>query len=108
MPFLIKQGDTRPNLEFVLWQAGKTARLDVTGATVSIVARAKGGTVMAFKRACVITDAANGVGYYAWQVADTAANGSYEYEFEIAWPGGALQTVPVDSYLEFVVVDDIG
>ena len=39
---------------------------------------------------------------------DTATNGNWEYEFEITWLDGNIQTVPSDSYLDLIIVDDIG
>lgn len=61
-----------------------------------------------FKSTCVITDAPNGRIEYRWAGTDTSVNGQFSYEFEILWPNAEVQTVPADSYLTLVVVDDLG
>jgi hypothetical protein len=111
MAFSIKQGDTVPNIPFQVFQPDGVTPANLTGATVRIVVRTKGGnnaTPVLFKKPCVLTSAATGVGYYDWETGDTSAAGAFEYEFEITYGDGEIQTVPVDSYLDLVIVDDIG
>jgi hypothetical protein len=107
--FKIKQGDTRPNLPWQIFQSDGVTPLSLAAATsVSIVVRPKAGGAMTFKSACSILDAAQGSGIYDWSTGDTATSGDFHYEFEILWNNGDVQTVPVDGYFDLVVVDDIG
>jgi hypothetical protein len=107
--FKMKQGDTRPNLPFQMFQPDKVTPLSLAAATsVSIAVRPKNDVTMTFKKACVITDVDLGTGYYDWDVGDTAIAGNFQYEFEIVWNNGDIQTVPVDGYFDLVIVDDIG
>lgn len=108
MAFTIKQNDTLPNLYFQLFQADKVTPLNVTGATIAIAVRGVSDGLLLFKSPCVLDDAANGLGYYDWAVADTATAGNFQYEFEITWASGDVQTVPVEGYFDLVIVDDIG
>lgn len=109
MAFKIKQGDTRPNLPFQIFQPDQVTPLDLSAVdTISIVVRPKSGGVMTFKKECTITDVALGKGIYDWETGDTATVGDFQYELEILWVNGDVQTVPVDGYFDLVVVDDIG
>lgn len=116
MAFRIKQNDTLPNLPFQIFKPDGTTPQDLTDATsVNIVVRTKGAApnaAPAFKKPCTLLDQAvaenEGWGFYDWVAADTAVAGNFEYEFEIVWSDGEIQTVPVDSYLDLVIVDDIG
>jgi hypothetical protein len=116
MAFTIKQNDTLPNLPFKIFQPdGITAQNLSNVEEINIVVRTKGGTPaspVTFKKPCVILDqgvpANVGWGYYNFDPSDTATPGSYEYEFEIEWDDGNIQTVPVTGYLDLVIVDDIG
>lgn len=111
MAFRIKQGDTLPNIPFQIFKPDGVTPEDLTGADVSIVVRTKGGTnatPVLFKKPCDITDALLAKGVYDWDAGDTAVAGNYEYEFEITWADGNIQTVPVETYLELLIIDDIG
>ena len=109
MAFTMKQNDTRPNLPVQFFQADGTTPLDLTTATsVSIVIRQKGQQAVKLKRAITITDAAGGEGEFDWQTGDTDTVGDFEYEFEILWNNGDIQTVPAFGYLELSIIDDIG
>ena len=54
-------------------------------------------------------DLAAGEGEYRWSSGDTANSGSFSYQFKILWPGTTTepQTVPVDSYLDLLILDDL-
>lgn len=111
MAFRIKQGDTVPNIPFQVFEPDGVTPANLTGATVRIVVRTKGGsnaTPPLFKKPCVLTTPADGIGHYDWDEGDTDIGGNFEYEFEITFGDGNIQTVPVDSYLDLVIVDDIG
>lgn len=108
-PFQIKQGDTLPNIYFKFYEADGTTPLDLTAATnVRIVIRNKASKALLFKKVCTIDDALNGEGYYDWTTGDTSAFGNYEFEFEITWNSGDIQTIPVSGYFDLVIVDDVG
>lgn len=112
MPFLIKQNDTLPWLQFQFREADNVTPLDLTLAdTVYIVVRPTGqdpDDPPTFKKPCVVDNALTGTGHFVWTQADTATVGQYDYEFEITWDSGGIQTIPVDGYLDLRVIDDIG
>ena len=116
MAFKIKQNDTLPTLPFrILQPDGLTGQNLTDVAEINMIVRTKGAASTApplFKKVCTILDqsipANVGWGYFAWAASDTATAGNFEYEFEIEWDDGAIQTVPADSYLDLVIVDDIG
>lgn len=109
MAFIMKRGDLRPNLPFQIFQADGETPLDLTTVeSISLAMRHKAGDPpLDFKKECVIADAENGLGYYEWVDGDTDTAGEYEYEFEIIWSDGDPQTVPVDSYFELVIIQDV-
>jgi hypothetical protein len=115
MAFKLKQNDTLPTLPFRILQPDGETPQDLTDATsITMVVRTKGAQSTApplFKKPCTKltqTGADIGRGYYAWVAADTATAGAFEYELEIIWTDGGIQTVPADGYLDLVIVDDIG
>ena len=115
MAFKMKQNDTLPMLPFRILQPDGVTPQDLTLATsVSMVVRVKGSAPTApplFKKPCTMLAQSGGNigrGYYNWDPADTATAGAFEYELEIIWNDGEIQTVPADSYLDLVIVDDIG
>ena len=112
MAFTIKQNDTLPNLAFQLFQPDRVTPLDLAAVSViNLVVRASGGTdatVPLFKKPCAIISPSLGTGVYDWDPGDTAISGSYEYEFEITWANGDIQTIPQDGYYSLLIVDDIG
>lgn len=108
MPFLLKQHDLKPRLNFQFFQPDGTTPLNLTTATsVSIVLKMKGGSFIA-KRAVTIQTPATGICYYDWTLTDTDVAGTLQYEFEIIWNDGDPQTVPVDTYLEATITADLG
>jgi hypothetical protein len=116
MAFRMKQNDTLPFLPFEILQPDGITPQDLTDvASISMIVRTKGAQSTApplFKKPCQILDqsiTANlGKGFYVWAAADTATAGNFEYEFEMIWDDGGIQTVPAESYLALNIVDDIG
>lgn len=110
--FLIKRHDLRPNLEAQLFMPDGTTPLSLATATaVNFVMREKGADPAdppVIKRACTIVDAALGKILHDWLSGDTDVDGLYEYEFEVVWPAGEPQTIPVDSYFDLSIVRDLG
>jgi len=114
--FKIVQHDLRPYLPFTLYEADGVSPLVLPeDATVEIVVAAKQAataeiaTAAKFRKPCVMLDLAAGEGEYRWSSGDTANSGSFSYQFKILWPGTTTepQTVPVDSYLDLLILDDL-
>jgi len=112
MAFLIKRHDLRPYLPVEFFEPDGVTPLDVSDADeINMVCRAKNATSEAppkFKKPVFMIDATIGDGEYRWSGNDTDTSGTFNYEFEILWPGGIPQTFPADSYFELVVADDLG
>jgi len=114
--FKIVQHDLIPALPFWFFQADGVTPLDITNATgVDIVVAAKQvptgvvATAAKFRKPCVILDAEGGHGEYQWSANDTDTAGAFSYQFKILWPGTTAkpQTVPVDNYLDLLIIDDL-
>jgi hypothetical protein len=103
----MKSGDLEPSYIATLFNADGSV-IDLTNATsVSLVVKATVGT-FSFKAAAVFLNRAAGQVKYVWATGDTGTVGIHNHEFEIIWPTGRPQTVPNDSYVPFVVVQDLG
>lgn len=114
--FKIGQHDLRPYLPFTLYESDGTTPLVLPpDATVDIVVAAKQtpeasvATAAKFRKECVMLDLDTGEGEYRWETGDTATAGSFSYQFKIMWPGTTTepQTVPIDSYLDLLILDDL-
>lgn len=109
MAFVIKRGDTLPNLPFQIFQPDGITPQSLAAATaINIVVAKKTDNSLAFKKPCTITDAPNGIGIYNWDPVDTATAGDFKYEFEITWNTGDIQTVPVDASFDLTIGADLG
>lgn len=104
--FVIKQNDTRPNLDAQLLNANG-APIDLTGCTVRFLMVSTSGGQVKIDALCAVTDAVNGKVRYYWQAGDTSNFGGYKAEFEITFPDGSKQTVPNDGYLIISVIREI-
>lgn len=114
--FTIKRNDTWRPLEATLQQqavdgsgvpiANTWVAIDLTNAT-QVKLRLKSATAVITTGATTIVDAVNGKVSYPWQVADLAVKGDYQFEWEITWTGGAVQTVPNDSYNSLTILADL-
>lgn len=110
MAFIIKQGDSAPNLLATLKNADNTPIDLTTAVEVNLVVKLKTALETDpayFKKPCTIVDAVNGEVEYDWEIVDTASIGSYNGEFEIEWPLADIQTVPNDKYFDIQVVADL-
>ena len=114
--FKIVQHDLVPALPFWFFEPDGVTPLDLTLATgVEIVVTTKQAdtatiaTAAKFRKPCVLLDKPNGHGEYQWSATDTDVPGAFSYQFKILWPGSPpkAQTVPVDSYLDLLVLDDL-
>lgn len=99
--FYIKTGDTAPSVEATLRVEGSV--LDLTNAT-SVRFKMSNG----LDEAAVIVDAAGGKVRYDWGSGQTDTAGTFDAEFEIAWTGGGVQTVPSKGYLKVYIAEDLG
>lgn len=105
----MKQGDTLPNLPFQLFEPDKVTPLNVSAASViNLVVRQRNAVNPIFKKPVTMTDPATGVGHYDWQAGDTDVTGTFDYEFEITWNTGDIQSIPADTYFQLNIVDDLG
>lgn len=90
--FLIKRGDTLPELERTLTDA--SGAVDLSGASVvfRMASRESGATVV--DRSATVVSASAGTVKYAWQTGDTATAGTYSAEFRVTFGDGRILTFP--------------
>jgi len=113
-PFKIVQHDLRPYLPFWFFEPDGTTPFDITDAEgVDIVVAPKQAPTAEvvlpakFRKPCVILDPLTGHGEYRWSDDDTDTSGSWSYQFKLLWPDSEPQTIPVDSYLDLSILDDL-
>lgn len=95
----LKRGSTRPVLRYPL------PGVDLTGATATFLMSPRPGQSATVNAPAVI---ANGALEYHWQHGDTSAAVMHYGEFEVVFPGGAIETFPNDDYIRIEVKQDIG
>ena len=88
--FNIKQGDTRPALLAQLYE--DSSEVDLTGATVKFHM----GT--SIDAPATIREAATGKVKYQWAAGDTDTGGLFDFEFEVTFPDGRIETFPNDKH----------
>lgn len=104
--FFLKQNDTSPAIRRTL--ASSAGPIDLTGASVVFNMRVRSTrAVIISRQPCEIESATGGVVVYQWVAGDTAQVGTFDAEFEITYAGGAVETVPNNSYVEVKIMDDI-
>lgn len=91
---IVKQGDKHA----IQWKAN----LDLTGATVRIVAKPRDGEPITL--ASTVTDAAEGVVQHV--LTGTLAKGSYDIELEVT-TGAEIITFPNNAYARLTVIPDL-
>ena len=104
---LMKRGDLLPGFRAVLTDGITGDAVDLTTAT-SIRIIGLLNRVEIIDRAGTPSVPAEGVVTMDWQPADTANSGVLELEVEVTWPGGKIQTFPVNGYLTLHIRDDLG
>ena len=111
MSFSVKQKDTRPVylVQLVDASTGSNVPINLTNATsVTFKMRVHGGTgAPKVTAAATIVDAVNGKVQYTFTSANLDTVGTFDVEFEILWNDGGIETVPNDSYLTVIVVNDL-
>lgn len=95
----LKRGSTRPVLRYPL------PGVDLTGANATFLMSPRPGQPATVNAPAVI---ANGALEYHWQHGDTSAAVMHYGEFEVVFPGGAIETFPNDDYIRIEVKQDIG
>lgn len=103
--FTIKRNDTAPPIVVVLSDA--EGPIDLTNAE-AIHIYLRSDTRLVKTAAMDVVDVTAGKARYVWQSGDLSEANEYKMEFEINWEDGTVQTVPNDSYLELLVVEDLG
>lgn len=100
----INKGDLLPDLVADL--SGASGPTDLTSATLIEVVIFR-GDVEVIRR--TVTGNAQGAVTMQWQAGDTDTAGLLGAKWEVTWPGGRMQTFPVEG-LEWVLVtpDPIG
>lgn len=102
--FTIKRNDTSPVIEYTFEPV-----TDLTGASVVFNMRRKnGGVVVNRANATIVSPPTDGTVRYAWQSGDTAIAGLFEAEFEVTYPGGAVETFPNRDYIIVSIAEDVG
>lgn len=103
--FYLKRRDTAPSLLYALLPVSTV----LTGATVRFNMRNQKTRAVVVSRAAarVVTAAVTPTVAYDWQAADTDEDGFFEAEFEVTYPGGAVETFPNDSFIGVRIEGDI-
>ena len=95
----LKRGSTRPALRYPL------PGVDLTGATATFLMSARPGQPPTVNAPAVVT---YGALEYHWRPGDTDHAITHFGEFEVVFPGGAIETFPADDYIRIEVRQDIG
>jgi len=102
----IKQHDLYPPLQFTLSDANGPVDLS-TAESITLLMKS-GGTVVDGTCTADADQVTNkGVATYTWVSGDTDTAGTYDVEFEVAWPDG-IETFPNTGYLSIVIEPDLG
>lgn len=80
-------GDRLPSLYYTFRYADTGTAIDLTGATVTFITRARGSTGSTTTRSVTVVTAASGYVRYDPEVSFTATAGSYEGRFVATFPG---------------------
>lgn len=111
MAFIIKQGDTSPAMVAALKTPDRQP-VDLTGATVEFhmrfVPTDETPSATPVSAAAQIVDASAGEVRYAWGPTDTAVAGDWDAEFQVTFPGGAIETYPNNGYIEVSIIEQAG
>jgi len=106
MTFYIKRNDTTPSLRADL-KNGSGDSVDLLDATVRFLMRPIGATTVTVQQPAVVVSEPGGTVQYNWVAADTDVIGSYQAEFEVTYPNGAIETFPNNSYIRVEIISDI-
>lgn len=102
--FKIKRGDTSPSIRY------KLRGVDLTGSTARFLMRVadQPESVAVVNEVCDLSQVgADAIFQYDWAPSDTAEAGNFDAEFEVTYPGGAIETFPNKGYVRILVTADI-
>ena len=102
----LKQNDTAPAIAFQLFSGAGTP-VDLTGATVKLIAYLPGAASPKINAAATITEQATGKVSYTLQAADVDTVGDYLAEFQVTFSGGAVESFPNSAWLKIRITDDL-
>lgn len=98
----LKVGDTAPALSFDM-------NVSTVGATVTFrMENAASGITKISAGTVTMDDAANGVGHYDWQAADTDTKGHFRAEVRVVYSNGKIQRFPQVGWLEIDIEENAG
>lgn len=100
--FYIRQTRTAPIIRAVLKDQGGDP-IDLSGATVTFRLVAADGTVIVDGGAVTVNDASGGDVQYAWQSGDTDDKGVFSGFFDVAFAGGADDTIPTPGRIRVII-----
>lgn len=81
--------------------------INLTGATVKMLARNSDTGVVVINAAATITNATAGAVSYALTAADLAAAAVLQFEWQIAYADGSIFTVPSNGYHYISILGDV-
>lgn len=105
--FIIRQGDTLPELQIAIKTFGPLGSIvpfnlsAVTASTFSMVDDC--GNVIIPEASSTIMCSSGGTLQYSWAAEDTTEPGKYLGEFELSFSGGTQMTVPTMGAIEILV-----
>jgi hypothetical protein len=104
--FTMKRNDTAPSLLYAL----TPLTVDLTGASVVFNMRASDKTTLKVNRAAAVVVTATGTPTvrYDWSAADTDTVGRYQFEFEVTYSGGSIETFRNDGSDDVLIKEDLG
>lgn len=105
--FYIKQNDTSPSIEVGL-KTPKGLFVDLTDATVVFNMKDTNGQPLVTRQSVIVHDAIGGIVRYVWQSGDTSVAGDHKAEFEVTFPGGAVETFPNASDITVSIREEVG
>lgn len=107
--FYLKKGDNGPPIKAILKDAYGLP-MNITGATVKLIATPFSGTTPKINAACRIVDAVGGEVWYGepWAPTDVDTVGVFKFEYEVKWPDGTETTFPRKGYKYFQIQPELG
>jgi hypothetical protein len=104
--FKIRRGDTLPTFTATIVDGSGNA-VNLTGGTVTFVARLLTATSPSINAAATIVTPATGSVSYTPTATDTSVAGQYMVEWHYTLAGGAKGTYPADGYQELLIEEDL-
>lgn len=112
MPVTLKQGDTFPEIEFLLEaenDAGVVGPVDLSTADEILIVALSGATLVTGICVADADQVANkGQGTYTLITADTATEGVYDVEFKVTWNVGQIERFPNTGYESLTIEQNLG